>query len=99
MVDPALPHPVVHFNGKDSQLASEIRDPPLVPSQQVIAKQFASKSQSADQVPNASFGEAATTARRGKSLAVERVGDLEVMEPGRVQFTDSLRQLSVVFQF
>lgn len=98
MMNPSLFDPVVDLYRDDPEFASEIGNPPLIPLQQVLAKQFAGKSQSADQVPDATFGEGTPAARRRESLAVERIGDWEVMEPRSMQFTDSFRQLSIVFR-
>ena len=83
-VNPAPLHPEVNFHGNDAQFTSEIRYPPLVVSQHVIAKELSREAQSTDHVADAACSEDISASWWHESSAVKRVGDLEVMQSSRV---------------
>lgn len=91
MVDPALFYPVMDLRGDYPQFASNVWDPPFISSQQVLTKEFSGKAQSSHQIPDTTFGKSAASARRRESFAVERFGDLKVIEASGMQFADSFR--------
>ena len=98
MVDPAVFDPIMDLHRNDSKLLCQVGDPPLVLLQDVLLKQFTGKSQSANQIPDAPFGELTATPGRYESLAIQCIGDLKVMEAFRMKITNAFRHLSIVLE-
>ena len=96
MVNPAVLDPVMDLHRNDSALLCQVGDPPLVLLQDILLKQFTGQSQSANQIPDAPFGELTATPGRYESLQIQCVGDLKVMEAFRMKITNALRHLSIV---
>src|SRR4051794_30334946 len=97
-VNPSLPDPVVDLLRNDVELPSQVRNPPFILPDKVVAKQFSHKAQGTHQRSDSTRCENATTARWNETLVVEFLGDLGEVKSLLMKLCDLLREALITLQ-
>ncbi len=97
-MNPSLPDPIVDLLRNHAEFPSQVRNPPFVLPDQVVAKQFSHQAQVTHQRSDPALCENATTARWNETLVVEFSGDLRPVKSLLMELRDSFREAPVIFQ-